>query len=372
MVFRTDCRHWRGDKPCRENRSCEGCGAYAPLGPKVLIIKLGARGDVLRTTPLVAGIRKRAPDAHLTWLTHPEAVELLAGLPGLDRLLGYGLPAVTEVLARSFDWVICLDKEPEATALAVLARASRRSGWGLAADGTGTPGALGPEAEYSLALGVSDDLKFRRNSKTYLQIIFEACGLEYAGEPYQFVLSEEDRRAARTFLRRTRVRPGTPLLGLYAGCGPAFTRKRWTEAHFAQLARRAQRELRCRVLLLAGPEERAVTARIRRLSRLPLLDTRGEHSLRELGGFLASCRAVVTGDTVALHLALALRRPTLALFGPTCAQEVDLFGLGEKLVAPVPCAPCYRRTCEEDPTCMEALSVDRVWTALRRVWELKP
>jgi ADP-heptose:LPS heptosyltransferase len=77
----------------------------------------------------------------------------------------------------------------------------------------------------------------------------------------------------------------------------------------------------------------------------------------------------VTGDTVALHLALALARPTVALFGPTCSQEIDMFGLGEKVASQLACAPCYRRTCEETPTCMEALPVESVWQALRRVWQ---
>jgi len=371
MVFKTDCRHWRGDKPCTENRLCEGCGAYAPLREKILIIKLGARGDVLRTTPLIEGLRKRYPDAHMTWLTAPESAELLAGLPGLDRLLIYDAESMAEVLARSFDTVICLDKEAKATGLASLTRAPRKLGWGLAPDGAGTPCVLNPEAEYSLALGVSDALKFRKNTKTYLEIIFEALGLSYAGERYAFALTDADRERSRRFFRKHRIKPGAPLLAFFTGCGPAFERKRWTESGFAQLARFAEQELGARVLLLAGPEEQDINTRIRRLSRLPLLDTRGEHGLRELGGFLESCRAVVTGDTLALHLALALRRPALAFFGPTCSREIDLFGLGEKLATPLACAPCYRRTCGEAPTCMDAITVEAAMQALRRIWKVK-
>jgi heptosyltransferase-2 len=351
-----------------ENRLCDGCNSYAPLQEKILIIKLGARGDVLRTTPLVAGLRKIHPQAHITWLTDPEAVELLHGLPGLARLLPYGTGSLVELFARTFDLVLCLDKEPKATGLTQLIRASRKLGWGLAAGGTGTPCALNPEAEYSLALGVSDALKFRHNTKTYLELIFEAVGLTYAGEPYVFELDQADRVRRDAFFKAHKISPQAKILGLLTGCGPAYERKRWTESHFAELARRAKKEFNATVLLLGGPGERAINARIKRLSRLPLLDTRGEHTLRELGGFLERCRVTVAGDTLALHMALALKRPTLALFGPTCPQEISMFGCGEKLVTPKDCAPCYKQTCGSTPSCMDAISVDMAWKPLVKLW----
>lgn len=365
MIFNTDCRHWRGDKPCLENRLCDGCLSYLPLQEKILIIKLGARGDVLRTTPLLAGLRKRHPQAHITWLTAPESLELLEGLPGINRLLAYSAESLVELLARRFDLAICLDKEAKATGVVNLVQARRKAGWGLAENGVGTPGLLNNEAAYSLALGVSDELKFRQNTKTYLQIIFEAVGLTYGGEPYAFCLTDPDRTKSKKFFKQHKLKTGAPVVGFFTGCGQAFGRKRWSEKHFAQLARKVQREGKARVLLMAGPEERAINARIRRASGLPLLDTRGDHTLRELAGFLEACRVVVTGDTIALHLALALKRPAVALFGPTTAREIEMFGLGEKIESALKCSPCYQRTCEQNPTCMDAISVARVWEALK-------
>lgn len=369
MQFKTDCRFWRGDKPCPQNRLCGGCQAYQKLGPRILIIKMGARGDVLRTTPLLAGLRKKyGEDAHITWITAPESVELLQNLPGLDLLLALDIPSLLAVQGRCFDLVVCLDKEPWALALAEIVRASLKMGWGIAADGVGTPSVLNPEAAYSLALGVSDDLKFKKNDKTYMQIIFEAVGLTYHQEPYQFILTDQDRAKAREFFAHRGCPPATPVLGLFTGCGQAFKRKRWTEEGFAGLIRRAQEVLGARVLLLGGPEERDINERIRTLAGVKVMDTHGEHSVREFAAFIEACRMIVTGDTLALHLAIALQRPVVAIFGPTCAQEVDLFGRGEKVVSPVPCAPCYQATCMEKPTCMEAISLDLVWDALQRVW----
>ncbi len=368
MQFNTDCRYWRGDKPCKENRLCEGCGAYTKLGLKILLIKVGARGDVMRTTPLVAGLKKKYPESHLTWLTAPESEELLRDLPGLDELRVFKIENLMEILARCFDLVICLDKEPGITGLAERVKAGRKQGWGMAPNGTGTPRAFNPEAEYSLALGVYDELKFQQNQKTYLQIIFEALGLEYAGEPYVFQLTAEDRKSCQVFFRRSGIEKEKNILGLFTGCGRAWPRKRWTEEWFARLAERARQELNAEVLLLGGPKEREINERIQRLAGVPLLDTRGEHTLREFAGFLEVCRPIVTGDTLALHMALALQRPTLALFGPTSGREIEMFRRGEKIVSQMPCSPCYRPECDKSPDCMQNITLDEVWPALIRLW----
>lgn len=368
MQFKTDCQFWQGDKPCAQNRFCDDCEAYAKLGPRILLIKLGARGDVLRTTPLLAGLKKKYAKAHITWLTAPESVELLQDISGLDRLLAWELKSLVEIQARTFDIVICLDKDPHAIGLANLVQAEQKLGWNLAADGVGTPHIFNPEAAYSLALGVSDDLKFKKNQKTYMQIIFEAVGLEYAQEPYQLELGGQDLACFKKFIQEQNQAAQRPILGLVTGCGPAFQRKRWTESGFAEIAKRAKKELQAEVVLLGGPDEIAVNESICSLAGERLLDTSGEHTLREFAGFIQACRVVITGDTLALHMALALKRPTIALFGPTCAQEIEMFGLGEKVVAELSCVPCYRQTCDKSPTCMESISPDTVWSVLQQLW----
>ena len=78
------------------------------------------------------------------------------------------------------------------------------------------------------------------------------------------------------------------------------------------------------------------------------------------------CDVLVTGDTMALHVAIALDVPCVVLFGPTCQQEIDLYGRGEKLRTSLPCSPCYARRCNESPNCMDDISVERVWSAVAR------
>ncbi|NWG13893.1 MAG: glycosyltransferase family 9 protein, partial [Acidobacteria bacterium] len=119
MIARYDCRFFLGHRPCVYKRPCEGCPHLAPFGRRVLIIKLAAMGDVLRTTPLLRGLRRLDPGCHITWLTEPDSVPMLQGILEIDRLLPYSLDHVLQLSNESFDRLFCFDKEPKATGLAM-------------------------------------------------------------------------------------------------------------------------------------------------------------------------------------------------------------------------------------------------------------
>ena len=79
-----------------------------------------------------------------------------------------------------------------------------------------------------------------------------------------------------------------------------------------------------------------------------------------------AAKVVVTGDTLAMHIALALRRRTVVLFGPTSAPEIELYDLGEKVIPEMSCLGCYKTSCDFSPNCMDLISVDMVATAVVR------
>ena len=72
-TIKFNCRYFKGTIPCKPNKLhdviCDNCEYYKPVTKKILIIKLGAIGDVIRTTPLVVKYRKLFPDCHISWLT---------------------------------------------------------------------------------------------------------------------------------------------------------------------------------------------------------------------------------------------------------------------------------------------------------------
>ena len=96
------------------------------------------------------------------------------------------------------------------------------------------------------------------------------------------------------------------------------------------------------------------------------VDTGCDHTITRFAGIVDACDVVVTGDTLALHVAIARGVPTVVLFGPTSLHEIDVFERGEKLAADLPCLCCYLPDCDVSPNCMESLAVERVHAAVLR------
>jgi ADP-heptose:LPS heptosyltransferase len=365
MKVNLDCIYYIGEKPCRYKRLCEGCPEYSPMGTRVLIIKLAAIGDVLRTTSLIPGLIKKYGNPHITWITDAAAAGLLRGIDDIARLLTYDLGAVLFLLSQRFDVLISLDKEPRAVGLAALVKAGEK--FGFTASPEGSLSIFNPESEYGLRLGLDDPLKFHGNTKSYPAIIYEMCALPYEGQNYIVTVNEQDRLWAESLFRESGIGPKRPVIGLNTGAGPAFTHKAWTKEGFARLAAALVRETGGTVLLLGGEREAERNREIERDSGGAATVIGGDQNLGQFAAMLSLLDLLVTGDTMALHLAVGLSVPTVALFGPTAAAEVDLFGRGEKVVTTIDCAPCYRSRCEKNPHCMDGISVERVLEASLRV-----
>ena len=364
FVIRYDCRAYQGEKPCRPGWICRDCREYDPVEGLILVVKLAAAGDVLRTTPLLPALKAAHPRCWITWLTDERSRFVLEGNPLIDELVSFGESGILPLLAREFDWAIVLDKEPRAAALGNLVRAKRKTGFGLSSGGK--PVAMNEESLYALRLGVDDHLKFRVNRKTYPEIIFDMCGLTYGGEEYIFGLQPGSREAAEGILKKGGWRPDRVTVGLNTGCGDVFATKKWTEKGFIELAGKLVRELGVQVVLLGGAEERERNRRIRESLNVPVVDTGSDNPPDVFAGLVEGCRVVVTADTMALHLALALGKETVLLMGPTAAAEIELFGRGEILSSGMDCAPCYLQTCSKEAVCMSAISPEMVLEAVAR------
>jgi len=359
---RLDCAHYRGEKPCSFRRECPQCPHYTPQGTRILIIKLGAMGDALRTTPILPALKSRHPQSHITWVTDRASYPLLEGIPLIDRLRVLDFETRLALEAQRFDMLFCLDKAPPAIALGSIIPSGSRKGFAMSPFGSLT--VFDHDALYALRLGLSDPFKFHESQRTYQDVIFETAGLRYHGEPYQLALAPEDRTHAEQILLRLGTKGNRPRVGLNTGCGDVFRTKQWPLEFFAELAERLQLEMGADVLLLGGPAEAEQNRILRETSAVPVFDTGGDNPVKAFAAIVEACDLIVAADTLAMHLAIAVGTPVVALFGSTCPQEIDLYGKGIKLFAGAACAPCYRHTCET-MTCMKELTVDRVFRAVK-------
>jgi len=363
-MIRDDCIHFKGETPCAFRRLCDGCPHYLPFQQKILLIKRAAMGDVLRTTALLPGLRRKYPDGSVFWAVDEESVDLLKNNTFIARVVPWTPDHLMSLFVVSFDVLICLDKEPAATALATKVVAPRKFGFGMNAHGN--LATFNAAAEYAYRLGFDDRLKFFENRKTYQEIIYEAAEVEYRNDPYAFSLTDENRRKARAYLSRRRISGRKPAVGLNTGAGSKFETKQWPPGHYRRLIRLLTAKLGADVFLLGGPRERSMNRALEKAVARGVYNTGSDHALLDFAGFIEAMDVVVSSDTLGMHLAIALGRKVVALFGSTCPQEIELYGRGVKLFAGTACAPCYKSTCP-DMTCMNDITPEQVFAEVQKL-----
>ena len=314
MIIHTDCRHFMGDRPCRPHKfegvKCGDCHHYDQVGAKILIIKLDAAGDVLRTTCVLDALHEAHPGCRIEWLTRESAAELLANNPLISRVHCYPGNAELELSTRWFDFVINLDSAWLSSQLAMIARGHVKLGFVAHPDGYVEP--LGDAARKWFEMGLFDDVK-RRNARTYQEIALDICGLPTHRRKLHLYLSDEEWAWAQSQATAWGVSPAHPVVGLNTGCGARWPHKKWTEDGYVALVEllngAGQRLGRIpQILLLGGPEERERNARIAANCGPSVIDAGCDHTLRRFCAVLNLCDVVVTGDTLGLHAAAALEK----------------------------------------------------------------
>ncbi len=361
-----DCRFFRGDRPCRWHKATGAvctCEHYDRIEERLLVIKLDAMGDVLRSTALLPPLAEVHPRAAITWITRRESVGLLDGNPFLDEVLELGPDALAQLQARVFDRVINLDAGKTSAALAAAARSPRKDGFVLDERGIVQP--TNDAARRWFEMGVFDDLK-RAGTATYQDLMADILGLSGRAHRYVFELRETEREKAHAHLASIGVDPSRPIVGLNHGAGDRWPLKQWREDGYVELIERIGRDPDVQILLLGGPGEAARSERLRDRVRVRIWDAGCDNPVRHFAALVDQCHVVVTGDTLAMHLALARGRRTVVLFGPTSAAEIELYGRGEKVVPDMSCLSCYKTSCDFVPNCMDLISTDMVEAAVRR------
>lgn len=362
--MRIDCRHFSGSAPCgfhkRDGRACDRCGDYERAAFRILIVKLAAAGDVLRTTCILPALHRAHSGAQITWVTERPAMPLLEGNPLIDRIVPRDT-AVERLMVEEFDLGLGLDVDAEGGALFALARCRTRAGYLL--DGAGRVMPADARAEHWWRMGL-DDTEKRANRRSYPDLLYELCGLPGPPARPSFFIPHAARVAVRARLAGA-LDGFDRVLVLNTGGGRRWAQKKWTPSHslaFVSLIRRLHPATA--VVLAGGPEERQLNAALLAASRDPgIVDAGCDNSVHEFGAILELADLVVTSDSLALHVAIALARPVIALVGPTSPWELEMYGTGSVVTAEVPCLACYRAECDKPVTCMELLTPERVYAA---------
>jgi ADP-heptose:LPS heptosyltransferase len=346
MKIHVDCRHYRGDVPCRPHKlhgvHCQDCPHHDPVKGRILILKLGAIGDVIRTTPILRKLKEEFPRAEIHWLTHTPEV-----LPSMvDRAFRF-IPEHIEILKKtSYDLLLNLDKDRETCALSLGIRAKKKMGFTLRA---GKCHPLNHAAEDKWMTGLFDDFN-KSNHKSYPREIFEMCGYSFNREEYVL----EARGNSKLKIPKDR-----PIVGLNTGCGIRWTTRLWPEKHWIQLAKTLTKN-GYTVILLGGEQEHEKNRKIAQLTKARYL---GHFSLPVFIDLIDNCDIVVTSVTMALHLAIGLKKKIVLFNNIFNPNEFELYGRGVILEPGKPCQCCFRNECSHP--CMELIKPERVLSAVQ-------
>jgi heptosyltransferase-2 len=368
-VIHTDCRHYKTDRPCSPHKEtgveCDGCTYYDPIKTRVLIVKLDAIGDVLRTTSLLKPLKEKYPNSEVTWLTKNASVELLHNNPYVDQVIAKGADALELLLTKQFDVVLNPDTSETSTRLATLAKAKQKFGYVFSDDGTIIP--LNAAAERWYFMGINDRLK-KENKKSYQDILLEVCELPAVDNPIIWQLTENELEQAKRFANEHAINfSQQPVIGLNTGAGGRWKWKKWTLEGYSELIRLIIAQMPgAKIVLYGGPEEIERNAYLHALAPEHVVDTGTDNSLRKFGALVSLCDVMVTGDTLGMHVATAQGKRIVALFGPTSAHEIKLYGRGDKIVPKnLNCLCCYLSDCDVTPACMERIQSQEVFASVR-------
>ncbi len=356
-------------------------GELSGDAPRILVVRLSARGDIVFASPLAGALRRRFPNAYLAWAAESHTADLIRHNPCLDEVIEWDRGRWKELLRRGAWATLVL----EATEFAESLRARRFDVaidvQGLLRSGvvtwlTGAPLRIGlgsrEGSEWLMTSVVAREGDDRRFASEYLHlagVLGLANGSVQGGSPPEdfrplIPRSPGESERARRMLAEAGVR------GPFVALCPFTTRlyKHWFEDRWAALIDRIPAETGMHVALLGGPGDRAAADGIVGAATPALANLTGHTTLGEAAAIVSRCAALVGVDTGLSHMAHAFGRPSVLLFGSNTPYLDPPSADARILHSGRDCSPCRGKlVCGGRVDCMRDLTVDQVFAALAGV-----
>lgn len=342
----------------------------------ILIVKLSAIGDVVHALAFLQVLRGRFPRARIDWLVEEAAQPLIEGHPAIDKVLlcrrkswertlkhrPGSLGPLREVWVflrelRSFEYDLVVDLQGllKSGVLVGLSRGKRKIGMTGSREGAGLF-----LNERAIPVNYEEHAVDR-----YLRVA-EYLGCRTDLWDGRIPFTEAERRSVDMMLARAGVGE-EPLVAINPVA--RWQTKLWDPERFADLAGRMRKELGCRVVFTGGATDRPVIHDICRMMEGFPLNLAGRTTLKELACLYTRCRLLITTDTGPMHMAVAMGRPVVALFGPTAPWRTGPYGKGHRVIrSGVECSPCFKKRCSH-MTCMKEIGVGDVFNGIREIVE---
>lgn len=346
---------------------------------KILLVRLRLVGDVVFTTPVIRAVRRRYPDAQLSYVVEPAAAAVVRANSHLDEVIvaprASGLARLRSDAAlawrlsrQRFDLAIDLHGGPRSAWLTWASRAPARIGYRI----------KGRSWMYTTVVDRSPDLEPRHSVVNQWDLL-RPLGIGDCEQGRDAVEMPEEPQAVAAVAHRlagAAIDATHPVVLIHVSAGNPF--RRWPAAAFEDLVvGLARRDARRRIVLTSGPSDAAAAAGIASQARARLgplaaaVPDLGEFDLAELRALAGRASVYIGGDSGPMHIAATTDTPIVALLGPTLPERSkpwrDPRWFSEMLDVSLPCRPCHQRTCEPgDFRCLTWIEPTRVLDAAER------
>ncbi len=346
-----------------------------PQGPfsKILIIRLSAVGDVVRTLPALSMLRANYPSAHISWIVEEKSSDIIQDHPELDELIIFPRKKWKAALSHPGSLIAALK---ETVGIAVNLRRQKfdlvldfhgvlKSG--MISRITGSPARVGFNRgaskecnhlfnRYHIEVDDGSTSRYEKNSslvRPFLHSLPESRPT--------IAIGQRDRERVEVILKEHFTEYDSLVT-----INPAASReyKQWPVEYFGQLIDKLYHSGKYRIAMVVGPGEEglAVSAQANiKTHRCPVLKPVG---LKELAETLRLSQMLICGDTGPMHIAAVMNTPTVAIFGPTDPVVNGPFGKGHHLITKqVHCSPCREFNCQS-LECLRTISPEEVFQAV--------
>ncbi len=326
---------------------------------RLLVIKPSSLGDIVHALPTFDALRRRFPDAEISWLVKTQWADILRRVEGLDRIWPVGrglsdwLTEIGRLRAHRFDLALDLQGLFRSGAAAWLTGCGVRIGFANAREGS--------PLCYTHRIAVPSP-----EVHAVDRYLLAARALGCSPSPPVFRLSPlaADREIVHTLLAGLGVGPSDRWVALHVSA--RWATKRWPTASFVTVARSLVRD-GIPVVLIGAPDEQAEARRV--AAQSGAADLSGRTNLAVLPALLQAAACLVTNDSGPMHVAAAMGTPVAAVFGPTSPIRTGPYGRNHHVfTANVDCRPCFSRTCRNPVAleCLTSISPDQILGAVRQ------
>lgn len=278
---------------------------------RIMLIQLRRIGDVLMCTPALRALRQSFSKSFIAFLTERECQDVLASNPYLDEVIvlereryrnpWYWLRKVGQIRKKKFDLVVDYLCNPRTAYLSFLSGARHRIGYDL------------PGRRFLYNMLVKSQAGPRYSAEHKLEAL-RALGIEASGLKLDFFIPDEAGFLARDFLQKEAIDRSRLIVSISATSRRHF--RRWPPERFGRLADWLISKFKATVILVWGPGEREAVEKVKDVMRQKAVISRETENLFQLGAILGQCDLHIGNDNGTKHIAVAMGRPTITIYGP--------------------------------------------------------